>query len=491
VATPPRTPSHASADPGLIRGLTSIDAFAIVVGGIIGTGIFLKPAVVAQLVGSPTLLLGAWAAAGLLTLAGALTYAELGALLPAAGGEYVFFRTAFGDGAAFAFGWTRSFTAGGALAAYGVAIATFLAALIPLGGNWVAMTAHPFGLDLHWQFGARQAVAIGFIAAFAGLNCLGVVAGGRAQTAIMVAKLGAIAIIVVGALLWSRDGSWEHLRAPAEHAGGAGVSAFGAAMLASLWAYNGWSFLPMSAGELRDPTRTLPRAIIGGTLMVVVIYLLVNLAFVYALPFSEIQSANSTRYPLALPVGTMAAESFLGPIGARVAAAAFVISTIGALNASTLALSRIPFAMARDGLFFEPLGRVSERTRAPVAAIVCFAAWGSILATLGSFDQLTNLVMFACWIFYGLGGAALIVLRRTKPDAPRPYRVLGYPVVPALLLVAAAWLVANTVRTNPGEAWAALGLMALGAPLYWVRRRQRRTRSDRDLVRVDATPTPP
>jgi APA family basic amino acid/polyamine antiporter len=450
-----------------VRALSLRDAIALVL-TVIGTGVFLKTAPMAQLVGSPSKVLLAWLAAGLLSLAGALTYAELGAMMPEAGGEYVFLREAYGDLPAFLFGWSSlMLIASGGLAAVSTALASFLASFVPLDAVFTTHDFHLLGQVVHWRLGIQQVVAVAVILLFAGVNSRGIDVGGRVQWAATVAKLAGIAIIVLSAFLLSRTGSWDHLKTPiTARIAPEGVGAFGAAMLAALWAYQGWANVPMVAGEIEKPERNVPRALIYGMLVVILVYLITNLAFFYALPFSEILTANSTAYRDALPVAAGAAQTFSSH-GAQIVSIAFMISAIGALNGITLMNSRVPFAMARDGLFFGPLGNLSESSRAPVNAIWFLGIWACLIALSGTFDQITTSVIFAVWVFTALVGSSLFVLRRKLPAAPRRYRTLGYPVVPALFVLVALWLVINTLTAYPVESAAGLFLVALGLPFYF------------------------
>jgi len=450
-----------------VRALSLRDAIALVL-TVIGTGVFLKTAPMAQLVGSPSKVLLAWLAAGLLSLAGALTYAELGAMMPEAGGEYVFLREAYGDLPAFLFGWSLvMIMASGGLAAVSTALASFLASFVPLDAVFTTHDFHALGQVVHWRLGIQQVVAVAVILLFSWVNSRGIQLGRRVQWTATIAKLGGIAIIVLGAFLLSRSGSWEHLKLPVT-AGIAptGVGAFGAAMLAALWAYQGWSNVPMMAGEIEKPERNVPRALIFGMLIVIVVYLITNLAYFYALPFSEILTSNSTAYRDALPVAARAAQTF-SSYGAQIVSVAFIIAAIGALNGITMMNARVPFAMARDGLFFGPLANLSATSNVPVNAIWFQGIWACVLALSGTFDQITTSVIFAVWVFTALVGSSLFVLRRKLPAAPRRYRTPGYPVVPALFILVALWLVINTLTASPVESAAGLVLIALGLPLYF------------------------
>ena len=455
-----------SATRELARALSLRDAIALVL-TVIGTGVFLKTAPMAQLVGTPSNVLLAWLAAGLLSLAGALTYAELGAMMPEAGGDYVFLREAYGNLIAFLFGWTNLvLISTGGVAAVATALASFLSSFVPLDAVWIARDFELLRRVVHWRLGIQQLVAVAVILLFSAINTRGVAVGARVQWVATLAKLGGIAIIVAGAFFFSRSGSWDHLRAPvtAGIASG-GITAFGAAMLAALWAYQGWANVAMVAGEIEKPERNVPRALIYGMLLVILVYLVTNLAYFYALPFSEILTANSTAYRDALPVAAKAAQTFFS-YGAQLVSIAFIVAVIGALNGIILMNARVPFAMARDGLFFKRIGELNPKSRVPVAAIWIQAFWACVLALSGTFDQITTSVIFALWIFYALVGSSLFVLRSKVPAAPRRYRTPGYPVVPILFVLVAVWLVISSIKAYPIESAAGLFLIALGLPFY-------------------------
>jgi APA family basic amino acid/polyamine antiporter len=442
------------------------DAIALVL-TVIGTGVFLKTATMAQLVGSPWTVILAWLAAGLLSLAGALTYAELGAMLPEAGGDYVFLREAYGNLPAFLYGWsTLALIASGAVAAVSTALVSFLGSFMPLDAVWITRDFTLLGQAVHWRLGIQQVIAVAIILMFSAINARGVAAGARVQWLATLAKLGGIAIIVLGVFFLSRGRTMQHLQTPvtARIASG-GMSAFGAAMLAALWAYQCWTNLPMVAGEIEKPERNVPRALIYGMLLVIVVYLLTNLAYFYALPFSEVLTANSTVYRDALPVAAKAARTFFS-YGPQLVSIAFIVAVVGTLNGIILMNARVPFAMARHGLFFARLGDLSPRTRAPVVAIWTQGVWASVLALSGTFDQITTSVIFALWIFFALVGSSLFVLRRKLPASPRRYRTPGYPVVPLLFVLVAVWLVVNSISAFPVESAAGLFLIALGLPFY-------------------------
>jgi APA family basic amino acid/polyamine antiporter len=467
------------------RDLTLTHATSLVVGIIIGTGIFLKSATVAQAVGTPALVLAAWVAAGLVAMLGALCFAELGALLPHAGGEYVYLSRAYGEVPGFLFACNAFVLGGAAVAAYGAAVAIFISDIHPLGREWVVRSVHLFGGDYRLSFGARQLLAVAVIAVFAGINCAGVMLGGRVQALLTVAKVLAILGLALGVFLFSRTGSITNLVAFAG-SGNGGLTGFGAALFSALWAYSGWQFLPMAASEVHAPQRNLPRAIVGGTLFVLALYLIINTAYLYALPFWQVTSANSSAYPEAPSVAARAAQTFLGSHAAAAAALIFLLSTIGSMNGVILSAARVPYAAARDGLFFERFGRLSPRSRVPVTALVLLALWGALLALSGTFDQLTNMAVMSYALFWIPVALAVPVLRRKLPHEPRPYRVPGYPLVPLLFAAVMAWIVVSALRSAPRESLATVVLILLGLPLYPLFRRRRM----RAVAALTSTPVP-
>lgn len=433
----------------LSRGLGFRESLAIVIGTIIGTGIFLKTAIMAQTVGSPLMVLLAWVLGGALSLAGALTYAELGSLYPKAGGEFTYLRETYGGLPSFLYGWMRFWIgAPGSIAAYAVGSATFLS---PLFGGFDASTL--------------TSIAIGFIIFFSLVNCLTVSWGGKVQVVMTFLKVLMIAVIIFGCFFLS-DGSVQGFSTPADWSW-KGWSAFGSATIAALWAYDGWNNLPMASGEVRDAQRNVPKALIIGTLVILLIYGAVNVAYFYALPMGEILTASSPSARGAMPVATKAALTFLGAGGIMFLSIAFVTSALGAMNGSILTAARVPFAMAKEKLFFSGLGYVHPKTHSPIVAILVQAAWACVLALSGSFDQLTDYVIFGAWVFYALCGAAVIILRIRRPELKRAYKVPGYPVVPILFILVALALLGNTLFTSPRESGIGLLIIAAGIPVYW------------------------
>jgi APA family basic amino acid/polyamine antiporter len=429
----------------LSRSLGPWQAASLVVGTIIGTGVFLKTAVMAQLGGSPGWVLAAWAVAGALALAGALTYAELGAMFPHAGGEYVYMREGWGRLAGFLYGWMRFWIGTpGSIAAYAVGASTFL------GG-------------IAWFEPGDKLVAIAFVAIFTAINCANVRTGGNFQAALTAVKVGLIALLAIGAFVAPR-GSWSQVAA-----GGAfpGWTAFGLMILAAAWAFDGWNNLPMAAGEVRDPSRNIPRALVGGTIAVLAIYALVNVGYFRALPFGDVASASSDAHPNAPSVAAKVAAQFLGDTTQVIVAAAMALSALSAMNGSMLTGARVPFAVAADGLAPTWLARLSS-ARVPYVAVLVQGAWASVLAASGSFNQLTDAVVFASWLFYAMNAGSVLLLRRRRPARVRPFRVPGYPIVPLVYVAFVTLLLANTLVEQPLVSLFGLAIMAAGAAVYGV-----------------------
>ena len=446
--------------PELTRGVGAWGAIAVNVANMIGTGVFLKTRVMTCNVGGAKTVLLVWIAAGLLSLAGTFSYSEIAAMMPEAGGDYVYLRRAYGRMVGFLFGWMSFAVArAGSQAALAVGLAIFMN--VALGG--VLAGWHVLGV------GGLTVVALASIWTVALINCASVAAGGRAALILTIAKVVLVFGVGLAAFIFA-PGDWAHLAASGidgtcegvVSSARGGIAGFGAAMLGALWAYDGWQNVAPLAGEIRNPQRNLPRAFIGGMLIVGALYLFVNLAYYYALTPREIASV-----PLSSSVATEVLKRFWGPVAVSLTAVALMVSSFGSLQASVLANSRIPFAMARDGLFFRGLAKLSPRSNVPVRAILAQATWGSVLAVSGSYDTLTDSVIFVSWGFYGLSVASLFVFRRTMPDAQRPYRAFGYPLIPLLFLLVTSALLVNTFVAAPRQALQGVAVLLLGLPFYW------------------------
>ncbi len=439
----------------LRRDLGLWTAVAIVVGTVIGSGIFLVPKTMIQRVGSVEMVFVVWVFGGLLSLAGALTYAELAAAMAEAGGEYVYLREAYGPVFGFLYGWTQLLVAkSGSIATLATGFFLYLANFYP------ALEGTLFQLGpLNVKTG--QVAAIGVILGLAALNYFGVRFGGGVQVATTVIKVGCIiAIFIVG---FGAKGDFANFGGSIPSAGG--FAGFFAALVAALWAYDGWNNVAMVASEIKNPQRNLPLALTAGTAAVVLLYVLTNLAYFYVLTPAEV--AGSDR------VAASMMRQVLGEWGAGAVSVAAMISIFAAINGSILTGSRVPFAMARDGLFFSSIAQVHPDYRTPANSILALSAWSALLVLSGSYEDLFNYVIFGSWILYGLATASVIVLRKKRPDMPRPYRTWGYPVVPVVFVLVAAALLLSTLIDNPVRSLAGLGLILAGLPFYsyWKRKR--------------------
>jgi APA family basic amino acid/polyamine antiporter len=443
--------------PALRRDLGIWGAAALVVGTVIGSGIFLVPKAMVLRVGSPEMVFAVWVFGGILSLFGALTYAELSAALPEAGGEYVYLREAYGPFWGFLYGWTQTWVAKSAsIATLATAFFYYLANFFPgldavLGA--VDLPIGPGGGPLELRAG--QLLAMATILGLAGLNYFGVKVGGGVQVAVTVVKLLAIlAIVVVG--LSSDTGSTRNFDTAVPAAGG--VAGFFAALVAALWAYDGWNNVSMVSSEIKNPQRNLPFALIGGTLLVMAVYLLTNLAYFYVLPAEAVAGSDRVAAEMMRRVS--------GSSGAALVSLAAVISIFAALNGSILSGSRVPFALARDGYFFRPYASVNEKYRTPGKSILLLSAWSALMVLSGRYEQLYTLAIFPSWILYAMTAASVIVLRKRRPDLHRPYKTLGYPFVPVLFVGVACVLIVSTLIDSPRESVLGLFIIGLGVPFY-------------------------
>jgi APA family basic amino acid/polyamine antiporter len=444
--------------PGLRREIGLWTSVSIVIGTIIGSGIFLVPKTMIFWTGSPAVVLAVWVAGGLLSLFGALTYAELSAAMPEAGGEYVYLREAYGPFWAFVYGWTQMWVAkSGSIATLATGFFYYLANFYPALERKIGIIPIPLGdgggpLEVR----AGQLLAIAVIVLLGGVNYFGIKVGGGVQVAVTVVKVALIAaIIAIG--LGSGRGDVTHFGGSVPAVGG--IAGFFGALVAALWAYDGWNNVSMVSSEIRNPERNLPRALIIGTLVVIAIYLLTNLAYFYVLPAADV--ARSDR------VAAEMMRRILGEGGAAAVSIAAMISIFAALNGSLLSGARVPYAMAADGLFLRAIARVHPVHHTPSVSILALSAWSAVLVLSGRFDQLFTYVIFASWILYGMATASVIVLRRKRPEMPRPYRTTGYPAVPVLFVFAAACILVSTLRNSPRESLLGLAIIGAGIPFYF------------------------
>lgn len=465
----------------LIRGLGLIAAISVIIGNVIGTGVFLKSRVMTCNVGDPQWVILAWVAAGLLSLAGALTYAELTAMRPMASAQNVLLEEAYGKPWSFLFGWMQILIArpgsqAAAATAFAIGMNDFL-------DNQLAGTLASFNVGgTTFELTTLQIIAVMVIVIFTTLNCASVMLTGRIATALTFVKIALILFVGIGAFILV-SGNFGHFSMV--NSGGTcegvddavkfGTSAytflagFAAAMLGALWAYDGWDNLSFVAGEVKDPKRNIPLAIIGSMFLVIVLYVVAQVAYFYVLDPTTVASVSKNS-----SVAKFVVSTFFGGNAASIATGAAVafftvglmLSSLGTLHTSLLAAGRIPYRMAREGLMFRVFGRVSVN-HVPVTSVLFIGVLAAILALVGSFDALTDYVVFAMWIFYALITGSIFVYRTKFRHLERPYRAWGYPVVPIIFILVALWLLYRTVVDAPEKAVTGLVIILLGLPVYY------------------------
>lgn len=444
-------PVAAAEQPQLLRALGLWETTAIVMGIMIGSAIFIVPAEVTREVGSERAALSVWIISGILSLFGALSFAELASMFPQAGGQYVYLREAYGHLVSFLCGWTFFLAVqSGGISTVAVGFAQYLADFFPIS-------------PVQQKLAGSLAIVV-----LTAINYRGVREAGWVQSVLTGAKVGAmVALIALGfALVHGRPvGGVVKLPTPA---GWGFLSSFGVAMVAALWAYDGWNNGTFAADEVKNPERNIPLGLILGTGAVVVIYILVNLVYYHVLPLVTV--AHSPR------VAAEAGTRLFGRSGAHWVSLAIIVAMLGCVNGMILAGARVYYAMARDGLFFRWCGNVHPRFHTPHLSLLFQAAWAIVLVLLGTYEQLFTFVIFAGWIFYALAALGVIILRHTRPNLPRPYRVSGYPLVPAIFVLAAAVFILNTILARPYESGVGAGIVALGIPAYLIWRRGASTR---------------
>jgi basic amino acid/polyamine antiporter, APA family len=433
-----RTVSH------LPRKLGLLDSLSIVIGITIGGGIFLVPNLVARELRSVTAILGVWVFAGIISFFGALACAELGTAIPSTGGQYVFLREAYGPLIGFLCGWSMFTVARTAQVAWmAVTLALYVSYFVPLS----SVESKLLGI-----------VAIVIVTA---INYRGVTAGAMVQNIFALAKVAGL-LAIIGAAFWWGGGA---ARAANPSPAGFSLNSFGVALIACVLAYDGWVQLTFVAGEIRNPQRNVLLALALGTAACIAIYLLANIAYLRVLTIPEIAASDH--------VGATLAERVMGARGGMLVSLIILISIVGTLNGCFLTSPRVYFAQARDGLFFRKFGEIQPRYQTPGFAILAQSAWAIVLLVSGSYETLLDYAMFALWLSYGLMVAGVMVLRRTQPGLPRPYRMWGYPITPILFLAITAWFLINMLLTRPGPSLAGFLLIASGIPVYffWTRRR--------------------
>lgn len=452
---------------GLVKGLGLLDATTIVMGSMIGSGIFIVSADIARQVGSPGLLMVVWLVTAILTLCAALSYGELAAAMPHAGGKYVYLREAYGPLTGFLYGWTLFLVIQtGTVAAVAVAFAKFTGVLFPaISDANVLLALGPLRVT------TLQALAIAILVFLTWWNTRGLRYGAILQNVFTITKTGALlGLILLGLLLGSRSGAgaanlenfW-----PANLGWWEGLRLVGVATVGSLFASDAWYNVTFTGEEVRNPKRNLPLALTIGVLSVSALYLATNWVYLQVLPFEAIQNAPADR------VGTAAAEVMLGPVARQVMAIAIMISTFGCINGLLLAGARVYYAMSLDGLFFKAVAKLDPRTASPNASLVVQCAWASLLCLSGTYNDLLDYVIFAVLLFYAATTSALFVLRRKRPDMERPYRAIGYPYIPAFYTVCAVSIALLLLVYKPRFTWPGLGLVLLGIPVYYLWKRHR------------------
>lgn len=408
-------------------------------GVIIGSGIFLVPGSVARQIQSLSGVLAVWITGGILSIFGGLALAELGSSLPTAGGLYVYIERAYGRFAGFIYGWMGlCIINSGSVSTMAVGV-----------GSYIAPIAHLSGVQ-------QKVLQVCVIAFFTTINCLGVTVGKWVQNALSFTKISGLLLMIVFLMV---HGSRSRIAADFwPSSSGLTLAPFGIALIGVLWAYDGWHVLSFAAGEVKNPTRSIPASLILGTFACVTVYVLANLAYYSVLDPSTIKSSDRAA--------AVAVSSSMGNGAATLLTVFIAISILGAINGSTFSTPRATLAMASDGLFFPIFARVNSRYHTPMIALIAHGIWAAVLSLLGTFQELFTAVIFTAWIFYGLSVLGVIVLRVKEPDLDRPYKCPLYPLPPVLFVLATAWIVINTINADFKHALAGLGLMALGVPLY-------------------------
>ncbi|MHB1072330.1 MAG: APC family permease [Gemmatimonadaceae bacterium] len=500
-ARAPARPATSAPEPQeFVKAMTLTDATMLVAGSMIGSGIFIVPAAIARGVGSPGWLLVAWVVTGVITLLGALAYGELAAMFPRAGGQYVFLRESMGPLMGFLYGWTLFVVIQtGTIAAVAVAFGRFLGVLWPAIDTaryaWfpqadicvAALGCSDPANAIQLGLTPQRLIALVTIALLTGVNLRGVREGKLVQTTITVAKIGGLAALILLGVTLGRNAQAiaANFTNGAMWAGvdvsGAFIVAFGAALVGSLFSSDAWNNVTFAAAEVKDPARNLPKALAIGTGMVTVLYILANVAYLSVLPFGGDPAgttalARGIGYATQDRVATAAMSVMFGPAGATIMAIAILVSTFGCNNGLILAGARVYYAMARDGLFFRKVGTLN-RHHVPAAGLIVQAIWTGVLCLTGTYGQLLDYVIFAALIFYAATTIGLFILRRTRPEVPRPYTAIGYPVLPALYIALTTTVMLLILLSPTTRMQAVFGLVVVlvGIPVFYLWRRVERT----------------
>jgi len=455
----------------LVRGLGLSAATMIAAGSMIGSGIFKKPALMSGQLMSPELLLLVWIVAGIITFIGALVNAEAASMIDSTGGQYMYFKKMYGDFTAYLYGWSIfSVIQTGSQAAIAYIFAEYLGYFIKLPQAPEVMRNFHFFIPLvgnifpFAEFGVKL-VAIISILFLTGVNYFGVIFGGLVQTVITYIKIASIIILSLLLLMWGHGSTanfYHGFSVPAPVAHNI-VSLIGLALAGAFWAYDGWNNVTFVSGEIKNPQRNVPLALLYGTLIVMGVYVLINVAYLYVLPVEIMKGCQL--------VAASAAEKIFGSTGASIISVFVIISTFGALNGSILATARVQFAMARENMFFKSLGKIHPKFATPHVSLVVQGLWSAVLVLSGSFDTITDYVIFASWLFYMLGALGVIILRRKMPLEPRAYKAWGYPYTPIIFIIFSFLFLVNSVISDTSNAMMGMLLIAAGLPIYFLRRK--------------------
>jgi APA family basic amino acid/polyamine antiporter len=466
----PPEPIPSPDKPQLLRRLNLLDTTFLVIGAVVGSGIFMTSGYILEYVSSPGWLLLVWLVGGLFTLGGALSCAELGAMFPRAGGQYVYIREAYGSFAGYLYGWGFFwFIGGGGIAALAVGFAEFFGYFVPgLSTQSLLLKTTVFGHP--YTLSAGQLLAAATIIFLTGVNYFGVKSGAIVQDIFTFLRIGSVlALVILGLTVGKRAGisSVHDLFRGGPDFGPHAVSLFGLALIAALWTYDGWYAVNCTAEEIKKPERNIPRGLVLGTLSITLIYVLLNFVYILALPVDRMRGIAR--------VGELASSQLFGPTATSIISGAITVSIFGCLSANILFCPRVYLAMAEDKIFFRSMSYIHPRFHVPSKALIGQAVWSCLLCLSGTYKDLYEFVVFALVIFFGATGLAVIVLRRTRPHLPRPYRAWGYPVVPLLFALINLFIFLNTVISAPQKSLFGLLLLGLGVPAYFYWRRKART----------------
>jgi APA family basic amino acid/polyamine antiporter len=459
---------HYKTNHTLIRQLGLFDSTMILIGIVIGSGIFLTTGIMAKSIPSPGLILLAWLVGGLMTLAGALTYAELGAAMPEAGGQYIYLKQAFGSLVGFLFGWIvfLVYMTGG-IAALAVGFAEYFSRFFPGLGTGKFLFVIPINLfktSFQYSLSYGQIVAIIVIVLLSMFNYIGLGFGKTIQNIFTIIKIGIVLVFIILGLTIGTGAPGEIFIQPEGFSFSQIVMGFGIALVAVSWAFDGWNNVNFTAGEIKQPERNLPLALILGTLGITMLYLLVNIVYFYALPIQKMIGV--------VRIAEQATDSLLGGTAAGLVSVAIIISIFGSLNGSILTGPRVYYAMAKDGLFFQRVATIHPRFRTPAFAIVIQCLWSCLFALSGTFEQLITFVMVVSIMFWIAATVSVFTLRKKYPDLPRPYKTWGYPFIPIIFIIASSGILINALIEKPVESLAGVGITLIGIPVHYFWRRK-------------------